>query len=95
MQSLYEVKIEGKNTKRFIKKVYSSGIYIEDIEMNDKVAYLKLTKENYEKLKKIKTVYKAEIVRLYGIIRVIDIVKRNSIFFFNAGTWIYIFNNFV
>ena len=85
MQSLYEVRIEGKNTKRFIKKVYSSGIYIEDIEMNDKVAYLKLTKENYEKLKKIKTVYKVEIVRLYGIIRVIDIVKRNSIFFLMLG----------
>ena len=38
------------------------------------------TKENYEKLIKIKTIYKVEVTRLYGIIKLVDIIKRNYFF---------------
>ncbi len=82
-RSIYEVRVEGNDIKRFIKKLYRSNIYIEDLEIYDKCAYFKLTKENYEKLIKIKTIYKVEVTRLYGIIKLVDIIKRN--YFFIVG----------
>lgn len=81
MHSLYQIKIEGRDVKRFIKKLYNASIYIEDMELYDRVAYIKVTKENYEKIKKIKTIYKIKVVRLFGFIRLIDILKRHYIFF--------------
>lgn len=78
--SMYKIKIEGRDVKRFIKKLLSSNIYIEDIEIYDKYAYIKVNKENYEKLKKIKTIYKIELIRLYGIARLFDIIRRYSVF---------------
>ena len=79
-RNIYEVKISGKDVNRFIKKLYNSSIYIEEINFYDKNVYLKLTKDNYEKLIKIKTIYKIEIVRLYGFIKVLDLFKRHLIF---------------
>lgn len=78
--STYKIKIEGKDVKRFIKKLYSNNIYFNDIEMYDKYAYVEVDKSNYEKLKQIKTIYKIEIVKLYGIIRIIDFIKIYSLF---------------
>lgn len=83
--SIYKIKIEGKDVKRFIKKLYSNNIYFNDIEMYDRYAYVEVDKSNYEKLKQIKTIYKIEVVRLYGIIRIIDFVKRYSSFLVIMG----------
>lgn len=83
--STYKIKIEGKDVKRFIKKLYSNNIYFNDIEMYDKYAYVEVDKSNYEKLKQIKTIYKIEIVKLYGIIRIIDFIKRYSLFLMISG----------
>lgn len=79
-QNFYEVKIVGKDVNRFIKKLYQNEIYIDKIEFFDKSAYIKLSKENYDKLKKIKTVYKIKVIKLYGLIRIIDTIKRHFIF---------------
>lgn len=83
--STYKIKIEGKDVKRFIKKLYSNNIYFNGIEMYDKYAYVEVDKSNYEKLKQIKTIYKIEIVKLYGIIRIIDFIKRYSLFLIILG----------
>lgn len=83
--STYKIKIEGKDVKRFIKKLYSNNIYFNDIEMYDKYAYVEVDKSNYEKLKQIKTIYKIEIIKLYGIIRIIDFIKRYSLFLIILG----------
>ena len=48
-RSIYEVKIEGKDIRRFIQKLYRCNIYFEDIDIYDRVAYVKLTSENYKK----------------------------------------------
>ena len=79
-QNFYEVKITGKDVNRFIKKLYQNKIYIEQIEFSNKVVYLKLSKDDYDKLKKIKTIYEIKVIRLYGPIKVIDLLKRYSIF---------------
>lgn len=79
-KSFYELKITGKDVKRFIKKLFNQKIYIENIEIYDKYAYIKVSKDNYEKVKKIKTIYDIKIIKLYGIIKLIDILKRHYIF---------------
>lgn len=77
-QNIYEVKITGKDIKRFIKKLYRNKVFIEQLNIYDKYAYLKLDKENYEKIKKIKTIYKIELVRMYGVIKIINLIKIHS-----------------
>lgn len=79
--SYYELKIEGKDVKRFIKQLYSLDIYFENIEFKDKEVYVKVDNTNYKKIKKIKTIYKINIVKLYGLEKVKDIIYKNNIFF--------------
>ena len=54
----YELKIEGKDVKRFIKQLYNLGIYFEEIKFIDKIVYVKIDSNNYKKLSKVKTIYK-------------------------------------
>jgi len=79
IQSMYKVKITGKDVKRFIKKIYNSGVFINEIEIYSKYAYLKLDKRNYNKLLSIKTIYEIKIIRLYGIAKYIEIIRNNFI----------------
>lgn len=78
--SYYEVKITGRNVKRFIKQVYKMGIYLHDIKYVGKSVYIKLNQENYLKLLKIKTIYDIELKNLYGLAKIKDVLLRNYIF---------------
>ena len=77
----YELKIEGKDVKRFIKQLYNLNIYFENLEFIDKCVYVKVDLPNYQKIKKIKTIYKIKIVKLYGLNKMKDIICRYNIFF--------------
>ncbi len=77
----YKLKISGKDVKRFIKQLYNMHIYFENIEFSDKSVYVKVDKDNYSKIQDIKTIYKIEVVRLYGPNRLRDIIHRYNIFF--------------
>lgn len=79
-QNIYEVRISGKDVKRFVKKLYNNKIFIEELKYVEKSAYLKLDKENYKRLKEIKTIYQIELVRMYGTIKIINQIKNNSFF---------------
>ena len=79
-KSVYEVKITGKDIRRFIKKLYKFRIYIIDINIMGKSAYLKLDKDNYKRLLEVKTIYEIEVIRLYGIVKIIDFIKNNLFF---------------
>lgn len=80
-QTFYQVSIEGKDLKRFLKKIYKTGIYIEKIDFLNDICYLKLTKDNYLKLMNIKTIYKISIVKLYGFAKIRALIKNYMIFF--------------
>lgn len=80
-KNYYELKIEGKDVKRFIKQLYNLNIYFEDIEFIDKDVYVKVDESNYKKIKKVKTIYKIKINKLYGPNKIKDIIKRHNIFF--------------
>ena len=79
-ENYYLIKISGKDVNRFIRKLYNNSIYMDYIEWFDKCVYIKINKENYQKLLKIKTIYEVKTVRLYGFIKLIDIFKRHNIF---------------
>lgn len=78
--SYYEVKVTGRNVKRFIKQVYKMGIFLHDVKYVGKSVYIKLDKENYLKLLDVKTIYDVELKRLYGLARIKDLLLRNYIF---------------
>lgn len=79
--SIYEVKITGRNVKRFIKQLYRAGILLLDIKYKKKSVYIKLDKDNYNKLLDVKTIYDVELKRVYGLARLNDVVQRHYIFF--------------
>lgn len=79
-ESFYKIKIEGKNVKRFIRMLYRSGIYFEEISLDHGSAYIKVDKENYKKLKDIKTSYNIEVIELFGISKFNHLIRSNFIF---------------
>ncbi len=79
-ESFYKIKIEGKDVKRFIRMLYRSGIYFEEISLDHGSAYIKVDKENYKKLKDIKTSYNIEIIELFGISKFNHLIRSNFIF---------------
>lgn len=79
-ESFYKIKIEGKDVKRFIRMLYRSGIYFEEISLDRGSAYIKVDKENYKKLKDIKTSYNIEVIELFGISKFKHLIKTNFIF---------------
>lgn len=81
-ESFYKIKIEGKDVKRFIRMLYRSGIYFEEISLDRGSAYIKVDKDNYKKLKNIKTSYNIEVIELFGISKFKHLIKTNFLFLF-------------
>lgn len=79
-ESFYKIKIEGKDVKRFIRMLYRSGIYFEEISLDRGSAYIKVDKDNYKKLKDVKTSYNIEVIELFGISKFKHLIKTNFIF---------------
>ena len=78
--SYYEVKVTGRNVKRFIKQVYKMGVFLHDVKYVEKSVYIKLDRENYFKLLDVKTIYDVELTRLYGLARIKELLLRNYVF---------------
>ena len=79
-ESFYKIKIEGKDVKRFIRMLYRSGIYFEEIILDHGSAYIKVDKENYKKFNDIKTSYNIEVIELFGISKFNHLIRSNFIF---------------
>ena len=76
MNNYILIKITGKDVKRFVLSLYKKGINFYNIKYQGKICYIKVTENDYKKIKDIKTIYKIEIVRLYGFIKIKDILNR-------------------
>lgn len=83
--SIYEVKIEGKDVKRFIKTLYRRKIKLLNIIYNNESVYIKLDKTNYEKLLEIKTIYEITLTKLYGLEKYKYLFKKNMLFIISVG----------
>lgn len=78
--SIYEVKIEGKDVKRFIKTLYKRGIELLNIVYDNDSIYVKLDEANYKKLLDIKTIYEVKLTKLYGLAKYKYLLENNIIF---------------
>lgn len=79
--SYYDIEITGKDTKRFIHNLNKMHIEMLNIEFNDKSVVIKVTEHDYKKILDIKTIYKIKIVKLYGIAKIRNFIKKYFIFF--------------
>ena len=78
--SIYEVKIEGKDVKRFIKTLHRRKIELLNISYTDSVIYIKLDKINYDKILELKTIYEIKLTKIYGLAKWHYLLKHNIIF---------------
>lgn len=73
------IKVKGKNIERFIKRLISNKIEILDlkyIKYNEVI--IKIYKEDYKKVKEIKTIYDIFIVDSYGLIKIKKVINMNK-----------------
>jgi len=80
--SIYEVKIEGKDLKRFIKTLRKKGIELLNISYGENSIFIKVDKANYNKLLDIKTIYEVTLTNLYGLAKYKYLLKTYSLFIF-------------
>ena len=80
IKNYYLIKIEGKDVKRFLRKMYNGGINFTNIVFIDNVIYCKVNEINYKKLKNIKTYYNITIIKYYGLIHFKNLIEKNIIF---------------
>ncbi len=83
MQSKIELRIVGKNLDYFFNLLISKNINMEVLEKNNKYITILIDKNNYEKIKKIKTSYKFIVIRLHGFLYFKDLLKRYFSFIFS------------
>ncbi len=80
MRNLYELKITGKDTKRFLNYLLLHNVSIFRITYALEDILLLVDKNNLEKIKKIKTSYEINIVKYYGLVKLKHIFKQNKVF---------------
>ena len=78
--SVYEVKIEGKDIKRFIRTLYRRRIELINIVYDNNNVSIKLDKSNYNKLWDIKTIYEIKLTKLYGLAKYKFLLNKYKIF---------------
>jgi len=76
----YDLKITGRDVKRFINNLYRMGINFYNIKYLDKNVIIKVNRNDYLKIKQIKTIYEIEIVNYYGIVKYNSFINKYKIF---------------
>ena len=85
MKNFYEIKITGKDTKRFIRTLHRMKIQLYKIKYQDNSVVIWIDRENYQELRKIKTIYKIELVGYHGILKIEYLLKKYSLFISMMG----------
>lgn len=82
MNSIVRIKITGRNTKKFIKRllINKNIDYSKYKEINYKEAELNVSYQDYLKLINSKSVYDIDIVKIYGLHFFINYIKNNVSF---------------
>lgn len=85
MKNFYEIKITGKDTKRFIRTLHRMKIQLYKIEYQDNSVIIWIDRENFSELKKIKTIYKIELINYHGVLKIEYLLKKYSLFILMMG----------
>lgn len=80
MNNKYQVKITGKNIKRFIKDLIQLKIKIYDLKIQKNTALIIVDDRGLTQIKKIKTSYQISIQKLYGLVKYKNIIKKYRFF---------------
>ena len=98
MTNRIRIKITGNNPNTFLKELIRLKINLFDIEINNKELLILVDEEDYKKIKKIKTIYKIEVISKYGKIKYLDILNKYKILFISTMIGIsitYILSNLI
>ena len=76
----YDIKITGKDVKRFIRNLYKMHINFYNIKYLNKSVIIQVNHNDYLKIKDIKTIYKIEIVKYYGLARLKCFLHKYKLF---------------
>ena len=78
MNSYVLIKVTGKNVRSFVRRLINNNISYSKIKENSyKELYIKMPYSEYQKMCKIKTINKIEIIKLIGPIKLVDFCKNN------------------
>lgn len=80
INSKYKLKVTGKNPKNFIRFLHKLHIEMLSIQYNEDHCIILVDKENYEKICKMKTSYKIEVVNRYGFTKIKYLLKKYFLF---------------
>ncbi|MCI8588621.1 MAG: hypothetical protein HFG40_03110, partial [Bacilli bacterium] len=83
MHNFYEIKIVGKDIKRFIRSLYRKNIQLHKIEWEESSVILLVDREGLQKIKEIKTVYQIDIVGYYGVFKLEYYFRKYFLFLCN------------
>lgn len=89
--SFYDIKISGKDVQRFIYNLHKMHINILNIEKYEKEAIIKVSSEDYKKIKAIKTIYSVKIVKAYGLARIKQFIKKYLLFLVMLSLGLFLF----
>ena len=81
----YDIKITGKDLKRFLKNLHKLKIQFYNITFDQKSMTIRVNEEDYKKIMEIQTIYEIEVVKIYGPIRILKFIQKYRIFFLFLG----------
>lgn len=79
MINYFWIEIKGRNIKRFLTTIFKQKINIEQIKYETNRVLLKVSYEDYNKIKKIKTTYEINIIKTCGKINILSKIKKYKI----------------
>lgn len=79
MYNYYVLSIKGKNAKYFVKCLLKNRINIYDAEYKPDTIILKVSYDDYKRIKKFKTSCKIDIIGVYGIRRVKQLFQKYKV----------------
>jgi len=83
--SYYDLKITGKDVKRFIHNLHKMHIEFLNIEFEKNSVIIKVSESDYKKIIDIKTIYEINIVKVYGVASLKRFIKKYFIFLIMLG----------
>ena len=98
MINCYIIEIKGKRLNYFLSKLFKLNINIIDITYKKESIILKVSYQDYQKIKELKTTYKINILGIKGIKKIENIIKKYYIFlifFITSIVIIYLLSNFI
>lgn len=79
-EKIIEIKIEGKNIERFIRRLRRNHILLLRIEkINKQCMHVLIYSKDLKKIEDIKTIYEVNIIKKHGLLKIKESIRKNRI----------------